>query len=79
MKLSQIFANPSEFYTEAEVCNALRKSIPWAQRHRWAGTGIPYVKIGRSVRYRGVDVAAWVDNQRVSTAEADGTHIAPLA
>ncbi|MEM1383050.1 MAG: helix-turn-helix domain-containing protein [Pseudomonadota bacterium] len=32
------------------------------------GDGPPYIKIGRSVRYRTSDIDAWLDDQRVQTA-----------
>lgn len=38
----------------------------WRQRRK----GPPYVKIGRSVRYRVADVEAWADQQRVTPSEA---------
>ena len=41
------------------------------ERHRWAGTGIPYLKLGRAVRYRKSDVLAWLtDKSRTSTTTA---------
>ncbi len=43
------------------------------QKDRLAGTGIPFVRIGRLVRYRQSDVAAFLDAlpARRSTSEAD--------
>lgn len=70
MNLSEILAKPDGYFKEAELCAALDKSPAWAQRHRWAGTGIPYVKLGRSVRYRGADVASWIAARRVETFQA---------
>jgi len=32
-------------------------------RHR--GTGLPYVRLGRRIRYRPTDVAAWLDAHTV--------------
>lgn len=70
MTISEIIAKPDGYFKEAEVCAALDKSVAWAQRHRWAGTGIPYVKLGRSVRYRGADIASWITAHRVETTQA---------
>ncbi|MCA1775205.1 MAG: helix-turn-helix domain-containing protein [Loktanella sp.] len=36
-------------------------STKWLERDRWVGASIPYVKIGRSVRYRADDLAAYVE------------------
>lgn len=42
------------------------------ERDRWAGTGLPYLKIGRSVRYRKADVLAFVErSRRISTTETE--------
>lgn len=31
------------------------------ERDRWAGNGIPFIKIGRAVKYRKSDVVAWLN------------------
>ncbi|TGN61781.1 DNA-binding protein [Paracoccus liaowanqingii] len=36
-------------------------SPKWLERDRWAERRIPYVKIGRLVRYRASDIAAYID------------------
>ncbi|MFW5453531.1 helix-turn-helix transcriptional regulator [Thioalkalivibrio sulfidiphilus] len=56
--------------TPAEVQQLLGKSKAWLDRSRLEGNGPPYVKIGRTVRYRADDVAAWLNgNVRASTWE----------
>lgn len=59
--LSEFDAAPvSALFPQATVC-ALRKcSKATVERDRWAGTGIPFVKMGRSVRYRKSDILAWL-------------------
>lgn len=39
------------------------------ERDRWVGPTIPYIKIGRSVRYRAADLAAYVEACAVSVTE----------
>jgi hypothetical protein len=40
---------------------ALRKcSIATIERDRWAGTGVPFIKINRLVRYRKCDIQLWL-------------------
>jgi hypothetical protein len=40
------------------------------ERRRWDGTGIPFLKLGRSVRYRKSDVLAYLeDKTRTSTTK----------
>lgn len=38
-------------------------SEAWLEQARFRGTGIPYLKIGRAVRYRAEDVQAYIDVQ----------------
>ena len=40
------------------------------ERDRWAGTGIPFLKFGRSVRYRKSEVLSWLNthSSRQSTS-----------
>lgn len=62
----------SAFMTEVELANRQKRSIRTLQADRLKGGGIPYVKIGRSVRYRTDDVLAWEEAHRVSsTSQAD--------
>lgn len=35
-------------------------SIATLERDRWAGGGIPFIKIGRAVKYRKADVLSWL-------------------
>lgn len=54
--------------TPAAIRNCSESTI---ERDRWAGCGIPFVKCGRSVRYRKLDIANWLENHNVvySTSE----------
>ena len=47
-------------------------AISWAKRRMRGGSDTPpYIKIGRTVRYRWSDVEAWLaDRERGSTSEA---------
>lgn len=40
-------------------------SIYTVERDRWVGTGVPFIKIGRLVRYRKSDIRAWLAAQPV--------------
>jgi len=35
------------------------------QKDRISGNGIPFIRLGRSIRYRQADVEAWLDGQEV--------------
>ena len=45
-------------WTQEQAAESLGKSPKWFERDRWTGPTIPYLKIGRSVRYRAADVVA---------------------
>lgn len=59
--------------TQQDLCTYLGKSGAWAERARLEGNGPPFVKIGRSVRYRAVDVEDWIQSRmRRQTAASRG-------
>lgn len=66
-------ASRDALFPQPVVEAVLGVSAAWCERGRWAGYGPPFVKIGRLVRYRKVDVTAWIDQHRPvkSTAEYD--------
>jgi predicted DNA-binding transcriptional regulator AlpA len=47
---------------QKELAAYLGKSIAWCERSRWSGDGPKFIKLGRNVRYKAVDVEAWVDS-----------------
>ena len=50
-----------ELLTEGEVARLIRMSVYKLQRDRCNGKGIPYLRLGRSIRYRRSDVVAFID------------------
>ena len=61
---------PSTLMTEQEVADRQKRSIKTLQNQRVTGFGIPFLKLGRCVRYRLADVEAWEEAQgRKSTSE----------
>ena len=58
--------------TEVEASAMRGQSVRTLQMERLKGGGCPYVKLGRSVRYRRSDVEAFINARVVtSTTEAD--------
>src|SRR3981189_2967238 len=56
--------------TEGEAAEMRRQSIRTLQAERLRGGGCPFVKLGRSVRYRRSDVLRFIEvNTRTSTTE----------
>jgi helix-turn-helix protein len=60
-------------FTSTTVAAIRHCSVANIERERWRGTGIPFRRIGGSIRYCKRDVLAWLNQYRAvhSTAEAD--------
>jgi excisionase family DNA binding protein len=52
-----------ELLTEAELAQLLKVSVGTIRRWRAEGSGPPSLRLGRGVRYRRVDVDAWLERQ----------------
>jgi hypothetical protein len=60
-----------DLLTEIEAAQQRKQSVRTLQAERLRGGGCPYVKIGRSVRYRRSDVLRFIESHiRSSTSEA---------
>lgn len=47
--------------TQESAAALLGVSPRWLERDRWVGASIPFVKIGRGIRYRASDIAAFIE------------------
>ena len=66
-----------EFLTVEELAERLK--IAPGTIYNWVSRGeIPYVKIGRAVRFRRADIDAWIEGQG-STTPAENTASDPAA
>ena len=52
-------------FTQEILELVVQKSGAWFEKHRWAGTGIPYTRIGRKPLYQKRDVLRVLKNNRV--------------
>lgn len=57
---------PEKLYSQKELAPILGKSEAWFERARWNGNGPAFVKIGRSPRYQGATVNAWLAGKTCS-------------
>ena len=63
---------PGALLTTKEAAAVLRVSPSWLAKARMTGDGPPYIKIGRSVRYRDCDVSQFTKGRlRLSTSSHD--------
>ncbi|MGZ8915201.1 MAG: hypothetical protein ACXW1Z_19095 [Methylobacter sp.] len=57
-------------FNQIVVAHVLDCSQAKLERDRWAGTGVPFIKIGRNARYRKSTVLGAIPRQQVSTSAA---------
>ena len=55
-------APDSTLFSQQTVAAILNCSLATLERDRWAGNGVPFIKIGRLVRYRKKDIRNWIGN-----------------
>jgi len=53
------------YLTEKEVAEMTGLSLSTLRNSRFQGRGLPYIKIGRSVRYSLDDVVAYMESRKV--------------
>lgn len=56
-------ADPETLFPQQYLAAYRNCSIETIERDRWAGTGCPYLKIGRAVRYKKSTVLAWAHSR----------------
>lgn len=55
--------------TETELAALVSRSLSAIRQDRHHGRGVPYLKIGRSVRYSLIDITAYLSRHRITTEE----------
>jgi hypothetical protein len=58
-----------QYLTENEVSRITRRALQTLRNDRHRRRGIPYVKVGRSVRYKLVDVYEFMESRRIETED----------
>ena len=62
------------FLTEKEVKQLTNRALSTLRNDRFLNRGIPYVKIGRSVRYEMDDVLKFMRSRKVQTVDSEFRH-----
>jgi len=62
--------SPLELLNEYQTAKLLGCSVHTLRRDRWAGGGIPFVKLSAAVRYRRADIDAFIE-MRVRRSTSD--------
>jgi len=55
-----------QLLTEQQLAELLGKSPKTLERDRMSGVGIPFIRVGRSIRYRTSDVEKYLDERTVA-------------
>jgi len=71
--------DPLELLTKKQAAARTGFSEHTLDRHRKEGKGIPYVRIGRTIRYRSADVAKYLAEHRVEPEKPRSHKPAPPA
>ncbi len=70
--LAEFYAAPDEaLFNQLKIANIRDCSTATMERDRWAGGGIPFIKIGRAVKYRKADVLEWLAQHQPQTSTSE--------
>lgn len=73
--IAEFEAAPDTTWFNQEMVAAIRAcSLATIERDRWAGTGIPFVKMGRLVRYRKIDIQNWLHSHLAFQSTTQAQH-----
>jgi hypothetical protein len=64
-------APESTLFDQTTLAAVLDCSTQLLERNRWAGQGVPYIKIGRTVRYRKQDILHFLLQQKIYYSTSD--------
>ena len=59
--------NTHQYFTEKQIAKITGRALSTLRNERSKGIGIPYLKIGRSVRYKFEDVIDFMERHRIET------------
>lgn len=64
-------APESALFNQQTIAAVLSCSTQLLERNRWAGSGLPYIKLGRKVLYRKCDVLNFLQQQKIYRSTSD--------
>lgn len=64
-------APQSTLFDQKTISIVLGCSTAKLERDRWQGGGIPFIKIGRLVKYRKADVLKWLDQYQSQNSTSE--------
>jgi excisionase family DNA binding protein len=61
-----------ELLNQSKVAKILGVTEKFLEARRCRGGGVPFIRVGRLVRYRRSDIEAWLESRRVSSTTEAG-------
>ena len=61
--------NTNRYLNEIEVSQLTGFALSTLRNKRFSGEGIPYIKVGRSVRYNYQDVIDYMEKRKIKTLD----------
>lgn len=58
-------------FSQKIISQVTNYSESWLERQRWAGGGIPYLKVGRKCLYRKADVVGWLNQYQTVSSTSE--------
>jgi hypothetical protein len=71
--LQQPATHSARLLDENELAFRQKRSVKTIRNDRWKRSGVPFLKLGRSVRYRLEDVVRYEEGQLRATTLGDGS------
>jgi hypothetical protein len=67
-----VTTDPNELLNQSKVAKILGVTEKFLEARRCRGGGVPFIRVGRLVRYKMCDVEAWIESRRVSSTSGAG-------
>jgi hypothetical protein len=58
------YIDPDTLLNQSQVARLLGTTTKFMESRRCKGGGVPFIRVGRLVRYRPSDVRDWIESQR---------------
>jgi hypothetical protein len=70
--LAEFYSAPdASLFNQVTVAQVRDCSKATMERDRWSGGGIPFIKIGRAVKYRKCDVVNWLAQYQLKNSTSE--------
>ncbi|MDD5322912.1 MAG: hypothetical protein PHD43_20320 [Methylococcales bacterium] len=71
--LAEFYSAPdTSLFNQIIIAHIRDCSTATMERDRWAGGGIPFIKIGRAVKYCKADVLEWLAQYQLQNSTSEG-------